>query len=130
MKLVRMGRLELPRPLQALEPKCIFSARSDTNSLHHHIVPQQQPQRSSSEEQLNPADNLRTSPPSHTYKEQHPRKRSEDRVDPFSDVSRGSQFGSLLYEIPLSGGFYRQHSCAPGARSPLDCFWSVFTKRS
>ena len=33
--LVRMGRLELPRPLQALEPKSSASANSATSALPH-----------------------------------------------------------------------------------------------
>jgi len=57
--LVRMGRLELPRPLQALEPKCILEIPSGTKFPTYQIVTQQQPQGSSSEERLNPVDKLR-----------------------------------------------------------------------
>jgi hypothetical protein len=61
--LVRMERLELSRALHPLKPKCILEALPGTNFLLYQIVPQHQPQRSPSEEQLDPADNLRTSLP-------------------------------------------------------------------
>jgi hypothetical protein len=74
--LVRMERLELPRALHPLKPKCTLKALSGTNFLRYQIVPQQQPRRSPSEEHLNPADNLRTSLRAQTYQDRQQRTRS------------------------------------------------------
>jgi hypothetical protein len=58
--LVRMGRLELPRPLQALEPKCNLKAPSSTGLLLYQLLPNRQPPLRSTEERSDHADKLRT----------------------------------------------------------------------
>src|SRR4051794_28561110 len=92
-------------------------------------IPQEQPQRSPSEEQLNAADNLRTSLPTQTYQDRQQRTRSAHRVDPFSDVSSRQPVRSTLLRNPTRRFLSTALVRARGALS-LDFLWTVLTERS
>jgi hypothetical protein len=54
-----MGRLELPRPLQALEPKCILAALFGTEPPFFLVLPKFKARRICSESRFHHADKLR-----------------------------------------------------------------------